>query len=1281
MSETTHNIKILEQDSEPVDLESMSEHERNIFYEVTKMDEGMVDAVESFLAVRHNMTEPHLDELLLRKIVMISKTIQALYDYPVPRSHNYIAVPIIGDIYNLSIREGGAGARPKHYYGFKKKGLQNKKQLKHHDGAYIVRFDEPTRCMTEKEKIFIAHANEEISVIGIYVELPQLDEDSPLSRLFVSGAWDAPFLAASSLSRMSTGVKLNKHKLIFRGLSDANGALSGIFHELRDLYNYFLSLSAAFVYYETASHRTLQMRKLYEKVEKQIRIRVAKSKPLELAEPMRHLLRELGDITKQNYIGLPRDATLSALNRNNLLPVYYAALHYGRDDSVVRKLIDQAKNVRARYEMQISLSRRQALEFAMLSTYRAIIRDKIGAKRANEIDMKLRSGILSVAKLLAYLSPKERDLVSAEYVRKQKLIEDKTNNKCGHLRDLAKYNNAILGRDKYAALDTLKNKWFEDKKRGAQEMIKCSTCHHDIMCPHAVEYAQMEKKGESYDKIRATMQKYIMKQSYDIGYQVNYYCNICGDTIARIEDFGNVERSAADYMDDELKTAMWADIISVVKTLKFGVVMSVNKLVAAIRERIYPFVAEMDRRLSRSKTNIAEVIAARKKLNISVYAYAYIIHLCASNKDITFRDMKTRGTALSDLMKHAFLAINSTRNMYIRAIPGYTAELLKVQLIEAYKNVAKEGAAIIEYSDEQQNMLNNLVYNPVVHMLYWLRVVYDKMRGPLAKNIDKIMGASVEKLTASANKDTDIFDAARLPQTVMSSKSVIAASARLFFLSYIQKRIYREFVYIDTSHEGEMSSDFRPPHKKYLEECAAIMVQDVNEQNKKKMRFMKAYDQFPNKNTTTFVKTKNSLGRLYDEDGNPHKWTIYICDDNKEYTMAQLGALLLDAPNVVDRRCEICKVKFSEAAKKIDENIVKETLTNIQTTDNFYRFYENRCLSGGTHEFGGDNKCTKCGMGRTKPAKQSEALLFYKKHKDKYNKDKEEFMGAPVSSATKIRGAELGVKERKEKYDVEYKEWSFDFNTIMSLAEKIGISQNILNCVGAIERQDFNEVKSGKVIPSEAEEKYNTRAYNIAAHIKNIIMRYNNVRYYVSLSRPLADITDLIDKSGVPRHKYKDLTSMLPEVANDFKLRFDYFVANRKPRELVSFCLQTMCEMCLAIWSGGDNKEDNKITEKLRHSFVKWVMGEIIKSEEMISKPGQFNWNLLYGDRAGSEKSGTDSTEGADSVEVETTEIEDEEEGKKNAFSGINELDIDDNEGADDDDMGNDIRVTGYSLD
>ena len=182
------------------------------------------------------------------------------------------------------------------------------------------------------------------------------------------------------------------------------------------------------------------------------------------------------------------------------------------------------------------------------------------------------------------------------------------------------------------------------------------------------------------------------------------------------------------------------------------------------------------------------------------------------------------------------------------------------------------------------------------------------------------------------------------------------------------------------------------------------------------------------------------------------------------------------------------------------------------------------------------------------------------------------------------------------------------------------------------------------------------------------------LRYFYRVTKPSMELSELIDTSGIDKHKINDITKKFPDIYDDYGAKFAYIQMAKKPREIVSFCLQSFCELCLSIWNGDSSSGE---TTKLRHDFVAYIVKKILRGEELRTKPGQFNWNLLYPQNEKEPKDkdfDPNSTEEAEErADVDEDEEKEEAIGSTNdPFKGMNDLDIDDVD-IDDEDSG--VRV------
>jgi hypothetical protein len=78
------------------------------------------------------------------------------------------------------------------------------------------------------------------------------------------------------------------------------------------------------------------------------------------------------------------------------------------------------------------------------------------------------------------------------------------------------------------------------------------------------------------------------------------------------------------------------------------------------------------------------------------------------------------------------------------------------------------------------------------------------------------------------------------------------------------------------------------------------------------------------------------------------------------------------------------------------------------------------------------------------------------------------------------------------------------------------------------------------------------------------------------------------------------------------------------------------CEMCLKILTEGAAD-----TSTLRGGFVAHIVKKVLRLDELVSKPGYFNWSLLYGTSKGTAED-TDSNYIPEQQQDEPEETEDQ---------------------------------------
>lgn len=1365
-------IKVIEDEGGISDIKSLSTEERDLFFERLSNENKTIpkyhfDSFSELLAdqikYENRHLKPDLKELLLRKVIQLSQGVRSQF--------NITVIPVIPNfaVSLLRKQENGApaaatpksaatgGAMPRR----RAELLTKVKPKEGPPGGVRVRFDSEVLSVTTAGLDYIVPPNEEMDVIGLVVtpicEQPNtLRDEKTLRKLtsilpadidirdrFLIGAYNARMIS-SECNRFFYPPNYNINiggevfsstfTLFFRDMDEAQlgKTLSALFEYLAGLDAFHRSWESAIGIYNQVSIVTKdpnsgQVLPELSTLMKEL-IRPMTPIPVTLPEGEKTLaLSKLEGSTGAAFTTVNLLALLADLDARGLLRAYYRALAKGVDDPMVKQAIDFNETRKRRFAFEQEVKNKILAETTLLNSYKQIIERKIGAQRLAEIEQQiaLKPALVTRAvNILDLLKPQERKLVELEHERREKFIAAVLNNKCPHVKLYRQLRTATTDDRIKKYFDDLK-KFFVAGKQKQDEMIKCSNCGFDIICPHVRDMIELDLQQVTSAEMKARLTKYIDKTPI----RDQYFCRICGEVIASTEIFGDVsQRDQSFTMSDELRTFMWGEMIQVAKYMKFGQLVSVPQLINTAREAIYPFIFEIEKQILKSKTNSADEIKNKKRLFITLYTFAYMIHLIMSNKgrkgelDISFRNFKPKDPKklIVELVAHALSIIVMSKNIIIREIPGMTNDIIKQKLIEAFKAVSSQGVQVIEYSSESENLLTTLVLDPVYRYLYSMNVMDDMLSGKkpgkskydLVDKIETYLGATVAQL----EKSDDVFGKMKGPRLdarwrVNEFNSLKPLHAGVYahggkfiyadaYLGYaarswehfsrrISHRMFNEYVYADAGSRDTIETKFREYYQKFTDDARALADKEELLMRYRAFEYAKNFNQSAHHGNRRLVIPEVPLGRIYDEDGNDHKWDVLLYVDGKETKEMnvkdipkQTEAGTPFTAKIVDKKCTVCGGLWS-SVDKFDEAKIVEALNVKNTISNFFRFYENRCPKGALHTVEKD-KCSKCGLvlNMLIDVKSKDALAYYREYRANYKREREEFIGADASG---MKFPEpKPVIDLATKYDNEYAKWTFNFNSVLDLSHKLKISQWELVSLGAKEKIEYSEILAGKYVPPEATQRHDTRIYVISGHIKNLITEYNMLKWFHQLGKPPMDLVKLVDASGINKHKMGELHKKLPNIYNEFNARLDYFKRHKKPREIVSFCIQTFCEMCLLVWNDTD-----KETERLRRDFVEYIVKKILRMEEMLTKPGYFNWALIYGEKETKEKDTYDSNYNPDvDKEVDEHEIESEEKdatygdtGKPLSTDDL-DVDIDPDKDDDDDDDPYDMKVgEDYGLD
>lgn len=1172
-------------------------------------------------------TKPELKELLLRKII-----------------HNpgngipIIAFPIITKIIN----DGN-------------KGIINGNIIK-------VRFDDRVNAIDESGLSTVIPPGEEVDIVGImvyplctnYVNKSFKYKIIPGRYLWSEAviACDGYFMAANPMLKFAgsnykepTRVLFSEDKLIEKTLSDIFDYARVMSRYLRraDSAHYIYSQPKAVmdrIYDPNKKEKIRSLISLYDLFDTFINAPPVILPPGEniITGPISDILDLLETIHHGRFSRVFMSAVIADVDSRGFNNIYNNALLNGIESSKVTDKINEYKELKTRIAFNYEMRQKLLEERNKFNVLRNLIEKKYG--------IVVPQSIQNIKNMLKLLEPRERDIIMQEYNKREEYLNAVINNKCPHValyRKFRRTSNISAMANIYKQLSA-----YFDNNSAPDGMILCNNCGFDIICPHVRELTELNIRPAppSFGEMRARLTKYIYRAPLRSGFKQSYStanCKICGETILQADEFDSVDEEREAMMDEELKNFMWSEMATLIKYLSFGRLVNVPKLITAMRDACYPYIFEIEKQILKSKTNSADEVKAKKRLFITIYAFAYLIHIMTTNTNVTFKNLQLppdNRKALVVMIKHAVSIILMARNVIIREIPGMTPDTIKNKIIEAYKSISSGGPRTIVSSSDAEDIVVSIIYDPVYKYIYEINLIDSILRkkshdgrseSDLVSNLNTLLGKSITSSSdiyanikipnfAAAEWRVSEFDGLSGAPPILNKLSAYISGylARSFDIFSDRFELYKHSPYADiTAGDIDDPTAFNvtlsPLYEKYTAKYNNIALCENILQKFRKVLVSPLYSRTPGSKILQVLSIKTvPLGRLYDAKGQKHVFDIYIYEGgNSEISGKSITSAIESGDRaggaVIDRKCSVCGI-LKSAADDIPEQEIRKSLLNIHIYSNFFRFYEKRCPEGGLHTT--DAVCAKCGLPNTiiDPTNMSpNELKYYKKYKDKYKAERDEFSDAD----TLMLGAPPTIPQPHDPtIDIAaLDKWTFNFNIILDLANKLKINPRLISAMGAVEKQEYNDVQSGAYIPPETEYKMDTRIYFIDTNIKNLITRYNQVRFFSKLIKPPLELIQLIDNSGISRHKVAELSKKLPDIYNDYDAKLNYIQKTKKPREIVSFVLQIFCELCLNIWNNGE-----KDTERLRQDFVDYFVKKVLREEELLSKPGHFNWSLLYGD-------------------------------------------------------------------
>lgn len=1330
-------IKVLSDIDSSIDVQQLSLEERAILFDKIAAETPDIPQyvftqfLEEFneeLSKKLLADMPELPELLLKHIIKLSCSVtNSRIDATQVNTPNAI-IPIVGSITGgelpaLKILKPKNSAVPVRA------------------GAIRVRFDRSIIVSNEAGVILNTAPGDDINVIGLRFgfisrnyrdstyrnvrgvfplgayRVEDIYDDSGLHR----GVYSTSVPSSNSIPAIFSAIPTARNKVLFSG--DVKKQLVEIFMDLvRSIY-----MPTSFGYYAST---------LISEAVKELSADITASKsnpicsllypfndpsavniPATLKEESSPILTLLNSLEVGLFTQVFKLALTTSVYGRGLSRVYNGAIISGVDASDVRNALVKYQSNLTRKKFITRVTLEKAGKEIINSTYRTIVISKLGKTRANEILQSAKNDPLTYQTegIVPFLRPAEKKLVELEYQKQQDYVNAVIGNKCPHVKIYRALRRSIDNAGAFAKLQELQKYYFgkiqkDQASKTQNAMIKCNNCGFNIICPHYDEYIRLT--AESDRTIKLHMAKYI--DTSERSRERDPFCKICGEILSGIDALEGTTDEIPESMDEELRNFIWSEVAINMKFFRFGPLVEVGKLISLVRDGIYSYIFNIEKQILRSKTATADEIKARKRLFIAIYSFAYMVHLIMSNlhKDIvSMQNFKIHDPkkAIPELIKKSLELILMSRSVTIKEIPGISLDIIRNSLVTAYKEISGDGRTEVKEDSTVDTQIDlDPVFTSAVDMTVLDRlehnsskVVREKIEADLHHKIagrftgkkqtskksddggftvsmfaDILVSLSWDSrafmnIDMNVGKERDVKNAKGTPSQSKNNSAEIYEKAYPGYIATSYNIIVRYIVEKLFNYYAAKSPEDYTTSLQELENSFAVV-----KSNESKLLRHKAV-LYPHVHTVLsqpaqkFVDPHVSIARIYDEDGKKHVWDIFVYSDGDkltEYRATDIAKVITGGKRfdqvATDKKCSVCGILRSQV-DELDVEKIEESLRLSATLDSFFRFYETRCPKGDLHVYS-ETACTKCGMIIGASSGQQGGINVFRQYKAVYLRDRNELNSSAIPATARVyKPADTS------KYESEYSTFAANFSVVTTLADKLNVNQKLLLALGATEKIEYNDILSGKYIPREVEERNAPRIVTLDAYIRTLYTEWSQLRVFYRFQKPNSEITKLIDSANIPRHELANVIGTLPDIYDDYSSRFEYVKWKLKPRDIVAFCIQTFCEKALAIWSiDGPGAALAKL-------FTAYIVGKILRNDELVSKPGYFSWSAVFGDKESKRDLAETDAEPSTEVQVDTTDDMNETAMSLEAY------DVEEDPDAEpDDDPANQVRVgENYGMD
>jgi hypothetical protein len=857
------------------------------------------------------------------------------------------------------------------------------------------------------------------------------------------------------------------------------------------------------------------------------------------------------------------------LYANGLTAAYLHALYSGADDDAARALFDAAA---AEQEIRVSTgvaARTAAENRAKFTAHMGLLRKLMAPSRYAVI-----SRVENETALRQLLSKTEREQLDAEYEAERKYIASAMDNKCPHVPLYRTFRRAKTIADMQIAWNALAP--FVPKSEPANAMVACQRCKYPLICPHYLTYIRLVAAEAPLRELREQLFKYIAAGSDPAAQK----CRICHEIMFSRYDAGEDIKSPEEY-DDDLRKMVYIETAQLMQLIRSTKPTDMRALLFQIRDIVYPYAVLIDAELKQTRNFSTVDAASRRNTFISMIVASKIVQVVAKYPNLYFEKApKLRG--LKELIEHAASAVLTIKTIALRDIPGITRTVIRDRIALGVSSFGENLGVKLENEqvESPESFENRIRMDPTYN---WIA----EALGRDPEDFAAVMGGPAAKV----QKQKAVYQYACNYGGKLTYTDAALADAYKSWIQTVRKTASGETSIPIGAGNCDDTWYTAPPTEK-VRNIVPLLRSGCNSVVSGNIRFNGAV---------------SPIGCVYDEDGLPHKFTLYQIGD-AAYSATQIALWKPDerrekAPGgiraaIKDRVCAVCGVR-KNLSHKLDQSRIRASIAALTDVAAFYRFYEHRCLKDGIHEYDGvQRKCRKCGIDHSVALSSADAMNYYRENVDKYRSAVE------ASSTTAAVVAPPTEENSTEENSARTYTWVERFADIVSIANIGGVHTRLIQYIGAYNGNSIEAITSGRYTPLIVTSRDDTRVYVWKGIVMSMLASWLRIRNYNLGKKHSAYTLNIVGKT--PR----ELLANLPEVGGEFMEMFEWAYWHEKPDKIVSMCTQEWCTWLLAIY-----EHDDAATQDLRHEFVKTQIRDTLANQELFAERKPFNWSIVYGNK------------------------------------------------------------------